>query len=134
MTSGYGKGIDEYKKQTISSASPVQLVVMLYDAAIRNAELGRIAMEADRIQEQNDHLLKSQKIISELTCSLDMERGGEVAQNLFGLYTYCLNQLTKANIEDKPEPVKEVVRILESLRDAWRQISESQNEEEPVAA
>ncbi len=134
MNSGYGKGLDEYKKQTISSASPVQLVVMLYDAAIRHAEIGRIAMEGGRIQEQNDHLLKAQRIISELTCSLDMEKGGVVAKNLFGLYTYCLNQLTSANIEDKPEMVKEVVRILENLRDAWRQISENEQPEKAVAA
>lgn len=134
MISGTGKGIDEYRKQSVSSASPVQLVVMLYDAAIRNAELGRIAMEGGRIQEQNDHLLKTQRILSELSCSLDMQQGGEVAQNLLGLYTYCLNQLTSANIDDKPEPVREVVKILENLRDAWRQIAESQNEEGAVAA
>ena len=134
MISGTGKGIDEYRKQSVSSASPVQLVVMLYDAAIRNAELGRIAMEGGRIQEQNDHLLKTQRILSELSCSLDMQQGGEVAQSLLGLYTYCLNQLTSANIDDKPEPVREVVKILENLRDAWRQIAESQNEEGAVAA
>jgi len=128
------RGIDEYRKQTVTSASPVQLVIMLYDAAIRHCEIGKQAIIAERYEIQNDHLTKAQRIITELMCSLDMEKGGEISQNLLGLYTYCNNQLVAANIDDNPDLVDGAVSVLIELREAWRQIAASTSEEEERAA
>ncbi len=107
---------------------------MLYDAAIRHCELGQAAILAGRIESQNDHLTKAQRIISELMCSLDMENGGEIAQNLLGLYTYCNNELVNANVDDRAESVDNAIRVLNELRDAWRTICVQIEPEERIAA
>jgi flagellar protein FliS len=107
---------------------------MLYDAAIRHCESGKAAIRAGVIEQQNDYLTKAQRIVSELMCSLDMEHGGEIAQNLLGLYTYCNNELVNANIEDRPECVDNAIGVLNELRDAWRTIAVQIEPEERIAA
>ncbi|MCH8274076.1 MAG: flagellar export chaperone FliS [Armatimonadetes bacterium] len=126
MKSTKGRGIAEYRKAAVNTASPLQLVLMLYDAALRNCETGKCAIEEGDLEKQNDHLGKAQRIISELTASLDMEQGGEIAQNLFGLYTYCLNELSRANTEDKADSVDNCTRVLSELRTSWQQIHDRQ--------
>jgi flagellar protein FliS len=112
----------------------VQLVVMLYDAALKHCRLGRDAVREGRLAVQHEHLTKAQQILSELSCSLDMDRGGEIAKNLFGLYTFCTNELARANVEDSTEPILAVEQVLAELREAWQAIAKPQGEEERIAA
>lgn len=129
-----GAGVDEYRKQAVSTASPLELIIMLYDAALRHCESGLKAMEKGDIEEQNKHLTKAQTLLTELVASLDMERGGEIAQNLFGLYSFCLNSLLEANVHDSQEPVLQVIHVLTELRTAWDQIANSNKKETTNAA
>ena len=115
----YSSSIDQYRKSSVSSASPLQLVVMLYDGALRFMEAGKHAMLKGDVYAQNDNLTKAERIVSELLSTLDMEKGGEVSQNLFSLYTYVYDTLVEANIEDKPEKVDESVAIMSKLRESW---------------
>ena len=76
-----GQYVDEYRKNAVNGASPLQLVIMLYDGAIRFCELGRAAMASGDRFAQNTNLVKAQRILTELTSCLDMKQGGEVAKN-----------------------------------------------------
>jgi len=121
----YGKYIQEYQKSAINGASPVGIVVMLYDAAIRFMEQGKAAMAFADYEKQNALLQKAQKIVVELMGSLDMEKGGEVAKNLMSLYTYAWNELIQANIHDKPECVDHALMVFTELRESWVAIDQS---------
>ncbi len=125
---GRPTGVSEYKRQAVQTASPLELVLMLYSAGIRECELGIKACREKRLEEQHKHFTKAQRIISELAASLDMEKGGEIATNLFGLYSFCLNRLTEANINDDPKPAEESLKILSSLRESWQEIADNRRE------
>lgn len=114
-----GQYVNEYRKSAVNGASPLQLVIMLYDGALRFMNLGKVAMLQRNVEEQNASLQRAQKIIVELMSCLDMEQGKEISQNLFALYTYIYNQLVAANIEDKPEVIDNCMEILSGLRESW---------------
>lgn len=121
----YGRFVHEYRKGAINGASPLQLVIMLYDGALKHMEAGKHAIETRDLKNQNEQLQKAQKIVMELMSCLDMKQGGEIAKNLLALYTYILNQLVTANIEDKIEPVNRSMQILSDLRESWVQIEQA---------
>lgn len=129
----YTKHVHEYRKTAVNSASPIQLIVMLYDGALRFIDQGREAMRRGDTYEQNTCLQKAQKIVAELLSCLDLAKGGEIAQNLFALYTYCYNNLVEANVEDRTEPLDQAAKVLESLRESWVEL-EFQHRNVPVAS
>ncbi len=127
----------EYRKSAVTGASPLQLVVMLYDGALRFMEAGRFAMVRKDLETQNDKLQRAQRIVTELMASLDMQRGGELSKNLFGIYSYVLNELVEANLTDKPEPLDRSIKIISDLRDSWASLEANRREvvmDERVAA
>ena len=127
-----GQLIKEYQKTAVATATPLQLVLMLYDSAIRHCEQAVQAIQEKNLPAQHEHLTKAQRILSELTASLDLEAGGEIAKNLFSIYAFCLNSLVEANLKDDAEKVKPCLRILQELRDSWGEVLQSQqNEEQP---
>lgn len=133
---GYDKYTNQFREQAAKTASPLQLVIMLYDGAIRFCDIGIASMKKRDIEAQNNNIQRAQRIILELMACLDMENGGEIAKNLMGLYTYCVNQLVEANVYDQSEPIERVKKILSDLRSSWVAI-ESQfggSEEQPLAA
>ncbi len=136
----YGSNyIDQYRKAAVNTASPLQLIIMLYDGALRFMNAGKAAMERHDLFEQNKNLQKAQKIVAELMSCLNMEAGGEVAQNLLSLYTFVYNRLVMANVEEKPEYIDECDRVLRELRESWAIIDANQRaavgaEELPNAA
>jgi flagellar secretion chaperone FliS len=115
----YKKLANEYRKGAVTGASPLKLVVMLYDGALRFMEAGKHAMAAKNLEKQNAELQKAQRIVTELMACLDMEHGGEIAQNLFALYSYVLNELVQANINDEPEGVDRAIAVMSELRMSW---------------
>jgi len=131
-----------YNKVATQTASPVQLVLMLYDGAIRFLErsLGGFSKDdpAEYNSTINNNLLRAQDIINELNSSLNMEAGGEVAANLRQLYVYFDRRLTESNIHKKQDGIKEVISRLTVLRDAWATMlsrqSCSQSQLDPAAS
>ena len=121
----YGKYIQEYQKSAINGASPVAVIVMLYDAAIAFMEQGKAAMAFADYDKQNTLLQRAQKIVTELMGSLDMERGGDIAKNLMSLYSYVWNELIQANIHDKPECIDHALMVFTELRASWIAIEKS---------
>jgi flagellar protein FliS len=116
--------IDQYRKSAVSAASPLQLVVMLYDGALRFMEAGKHAMLKRDVYVQNENITKAQRIVSELLSTLDLDQGGAVAKNLLSIYTYVYDRLVEANIEDKPEIIDECVAIMSDLRESWVELEQ----------
>lgn len=128
----YGnQSIDQYRKAAVSTASPLQLVIMLYDGALRFMQAAKNAMAEGDLQTQNDKLQKAQKIVAELTSCLDLEQGGEIAQNLFALYDFAYNRLVLANIEDRPDYVDQAMKVLSDLRESWVAVESQHRTGEP---
>ncbi|MEN3000786.1 MAG: flagellar export chaperone FliS [Armatimonadota bacterium] len=112
-------GHQRYLQTAIETAHPARLVVMLYDGAIRFLHQAQEAMTQRNYEQQNLYLQKTQRILAELISSLDFTKGGEVAENLFRIYTYLYNQLVQANLEDDSTKVQHAITLLSELREAW---------------
>jgi|HigsolmetaAR203D_1030402.scaffolds.fasta_scaffold30447_2 flagellar protein FliS len=110
-----------YQQSAVNTSSPIQLVLMLYDGAIRNIKLGIESIEKKDVLKANTYLLKSQSIINELAGSLNLQY--PIAQTLLSIYDYMLRKLIEANIKKKTEPASEVLEYLTTLRDAWQQVA-----------
>jgi len=115
---------DAYRRQDILTASSVDLIVMLYDALKKNIILGRRAITKNDVQSAHKHLMKAQMIVEELINCLDMSY--EISEELLGLYDFALRSLEEANMRKDPEPLGPVIELVDSIRDAWKEIS-SQN-------
>ncbi|MGV3613719.1 MAG: flagellar export chaperone FliS [Fimbriimonas sp.] len=118
----YGNYVQEYRKNAVNGASPVQLVVMLYDGALRFMEAGRAAMVKGDLTAQNHNLQKAQRIVLELMATLNMDKGGEISQNLMALYTFVLEQLVEANVHDEPTHIDNAMKTMSGLRESWAQL------------
>ncbi len=116
-----------YQTQSILTASPGQLVLMMYDGALRfmaQARAGFALPQEDyrRIQTINTALLRAQAVIAELRANLDQKSGGEVAANLDRLYDYHLRRLQEANLSKDEAPIIEVEGLVRTLREAWAEM------------
>jgi len=115
-----------YLTTQVSTASQGDLLVMLYDTAIKHLRQSIEKMRAGDMAGKGILITKAITIVSELQECLNKERGGEIAQNLFHLYLFCNTRLLMANLKVKPEIVEEVITILSGLRGAFAQILPSQ--------
>jgi flagellar protein FliS len=111
----------EYLKTQIQTASREQLILMLYDGAIRFGEQSKDRLAVQDWEGAHGLLIRAQNIVMELLYSLDRKAGGTVADNLAGLYTYCYQRLVEANIQHNPAKIDECNAILRKLREAWAQ-------------
>ena len=113
----------QYETQKVLSASPMELILMLYDGGLRHLTQALAAFDCeDEIERMNgihENLLRAQDFITELACALDVERGGELALQLNRLYEFMLHHLAQANTHKQRKPVEEVRRMLSDLRDSW---------------
>jgi flagellar protein FliS len=114
-------GAQNYFRTQVESASPMELVVMLYDGAVRTADSAHEAMVSGNIPARRTAMNKLMAIIAELQNTLDVTRGGRMAEELDDLYTYMLTRLLKAITEQDARPIDEVRRLLATLADGWRE-------------
>jgi flagellar secretion chaperone FliS len=127
--------MNAYKETQIKTANQIRLIVMLYDGAIRHINLARDAF-ADghrRFDAINNHIIAAQDILSELMASLDFEKGGVLAKNLFSLYSFMTRRLLEGNLKKDPAPLAEVKKMLGDLREAWDEISTRKGLEEKAS-
>jgi flagellar protein FliS len=103
----------------VANADPHGLVLMLMDAAVERMNSARGCMERGEIARKAKLLHSCISIIAELRGCLDMARGGAIAQNLSDLYDYMMRQLLRANVDNKPQFVAEVLSLLGEIRAAW---------------
>ncbi|MDA5542756.1 flagellar export chaperone FliS [Yersinia rochesterensis] len=107
----------------VMSASPHQLIVMLFDGAQSALVRARILMNQRDIPAKGAAISKAIDIINNgLNAGLDLEKGGEMAENLSALYDYMSRRLLHANLHNDEQAITEVLALLENIADAWRQI------------
>jgi len=112
-------GVNAYKKTSLATASKEKILLLLYQAAIKNCRLAIDAMEEKNIAKKGEHIGKLQDIILELNSCLDHSVGGQLSQELSSLYDYMLYSSTQANIKIDPVPLKSCLSILNTLYDGW---------------
>jgi flagellar secretion chaperone FliS len=112
-----------YYQTQIQSQSPLELVVMLYDGALRFMRATIEAIERRDLEGKRQGMSRTMAIIAELQSSLNIASGGDIAKNLDALYTYVNGRLIEANINHSVEPINEAIKLLTPLRDAWAQIA-----------
>lgn len=112
-----------YQNQQVMSASPAQLVAMAYDRAIASLNEAVHAIEAGDIERRWRANKRAADIIDHLSATLDEERGGQIAANLRRVYAYAARRLVEVDVHNDPQPAEEVVRLLEPLRQSWRQLA-----------
>lgn len=109
----------------VLSATPLQLVQMLYQGAFQSVNGAVKCLECGDIRGRSRQINKACAILEELIISLDREQGGEVAKNLAELYSYMHQRLVEANVQQAKAPLQEVAKHLNTLLQAWQQISSS---------
>ena len=126
-------GYQSYLKTSIETASQPQLLVMLFDAAVKKLHLARKAIEENNIERTHNELIKVQRIFSELMVALDFDIGGELSQQLFAIYDFVYRQLVQANIRRDIKLIDEVLPIVEDLREGWTKAVAKYQEESKEA-
>jgi flagellar secretion chaperone FliS len=112
-----------YQRQAILTAPPERLLVMLYDGACRFLLQAATCFREGAAPKGLERLNRAEAIIDELLVTLDLEAGGEIAQNLQGLYVFFKQQLAEARMEHEPAKVDWVRGQMSELRDAWAEVA-----------
>jgi flagellar protein FliS len=110
----------QYKNLQAQTADGGELVVMLYQGAIKFISRAVGGLATENVEETHNNLVNAQAVIAELTASLNPE-AGEIARNLSRLYEYMNHRLVEANLRKNPEPAEEVLGLLRELLPAWQQ-------------
>jgi flagellar protein FliS len=126
----YQNALSTYKETRIKTAGQGQLIIMLYSAAVRKLDeaLDLLGVndsgkkDPGKIEKVGKAVVKTQEIISELMVSLDFEQGGDIAVNLFSLYTWFNRELMEANINQDSKRISIVRNHIDDLRNTWQEI------------
>jgi flagellar protein FliS len=120
----YAASTAAYQEQAVLTASPGQLVVMLYDGAIRFLRQADAAMGEQAVAHSHDRMNRAEAIIDELLSTLDMSQGS-IAQNLEGIYVFWKKLLWEVRLERDRDKLAILIRQIANLREAWAQIAQS---------
>jgi len=113
----------QYKQVQVKTANKEKLVIMLYQGCIKFLKLAKNGVENNDIEQANNYIIRSQDIIRELMNTLDMERGGQIANNLYQLYDFMNRTLIEANVNKDIEKIEIVENMMLELLDSWKQIT-----------
>jgi flagellar protein FliS len=132
----YDKIAKSYKAQSVQTASPGKLVLMLFDGCLRFTTAAKRAFGEEeftkRNEDVNNNLIRAQNIVTELQSSLDMSVPGELPGTLYRLYDYVMHQLQQANLKKEAEPIDEAEKVITELREAWSEML-AQNPENGIS-
>ena len=120
--------VQQYNKvgvvSSVESASPHRLIQMLMAGALEKIAIAKGYMERKEIAQKGSHISWAISIIDGLRASLNLEQGGEIAQNLDDLYDYMTRRLARANVENDADLLDEVASLLRTIKGAWDEIPE----------
>jgi flagellar protein FliS len=115
--------VSKYIAQQVMTATPAKLVYLLYEKAISSLHEACKAIDTGAVETRWRANNRAIEIISHLWSTLDMERGGEISQQLAELFPYMITRLAEVDVRNDPVPAEEVIGLLEPLRDAWRDLA-----------
>jgi flagellar protein FliS len=121
---------DAYLESRVLSADPLELVHLLYEAAIEAVREARRYLAAGEIAARSRSITKAFGILQELVAALDHDRGGEISGRLAQLYDYMQRRLLEANFRQADEPLAQVLGLLATLAEAWQGVKQ---ETQPAA-
>lgn len=127
-------GLGAYKKTSVHTASKEQILLMLYQAAIKNCKKAIEAIDAKDVSKKGEHIGKLQDIIIELNGSLDRKVGGQVAEELTSLYDYIIYASTQANMKVDKAPLMGCLDVLKTLYEGWSKAVRSLKTQEDESA
>jgi len=109
----------KYKEQSVTTATPEELTLMLYNGCIKFINLAEVFIDDKNIEKINVNILKAQDIVNELNITLNMDY--EVSENLRQLYSFVNERLIEANLRKDKKPLLEAKEIVTELRDTWKE-------------
>ncbi|HBG17376.1 MAG TPA: flagellar export chaperone FliS [Firmicutes bacterium] len=116
-----------YRQTQVETAGPLELIIMLYEGAIRFCNQAKLAIEEKNLNQANQMLQRAQDIIDELNINLNME-AGEIAVNLRSLYQFISTKLVEANIKKDLTLLNQMIALLTDLRSSWVELQSSQKQ------
>jgi len=116
-------GAQAYATTQISTASSVQVVVLLYDGAISSMKLVQESIVTLNFHDKARFLDRALRVVGELSASLNMEEGGVVAKDLRRLYEYIQFEVTQANLKNEPGRLEGPIRCMSVIREAWQELA-----------
>ena len=116
-------GIAAYKENAVTTQTRGRLIVLLYEGAIKFLRQAIGELESGNFMEKGRYINKAQAIITELNSCLDMDSGGEIAQNLRKLYNFMSTHLDEANLKRDPQRIHDVITCLSDLNEGWKAIT-----------
>lgn len=119
---GYN-ALNQYKQNTVLSATPEELTLMLLDGAIKFINIGKYSIGKNDISKAHEALLRAQDIVWELNASLNMDY--EISNNLKSIYDFIIERLIDGNVSKEIKPLDEALELLQELRDTWKEAMKS---------
>jgi flagellar protein FliS len=123
-----------YREREVLTASPEKLIVIVFDHVLVNLRRARVAIEAGNIERRAQALGKAREGVMELMVSIDVERGGEVANNLRALYSFVVREILEIGRTRDKARLDAVVNVVGNLRDAFATIAADPQVAAPPAA
>lgn len=114
------QGYAAYANNKITTASPAELTLMLYDGAIKFCNIAIVGIEQKDIQKAHTNIVKVQRIIEEFQATLDHKY--PVAKDFDEVYKYLMMRLREANVKKDKEILEEVLKHLRTMRDTWKEV------------
>ncbi len=121
--------INQYQNTQITTASPEGILLMLYEGAVRFSRTALDRMNRGDISGKGIYIGKTIAIVNELTCTLNHDVGGEIADNLDRLYAYLISEFSNANINNDSKALENAITILSNLCDTWTEAVEAVKKE-----
>lgn len=116
-----------YVNGKLNTVNKGNLLIMIYDSAIRNIKEAQKQMKVKRFDKKGEAIDVAYKAVSELMLSLNFEIGGELAKNLSSIYNYILNKISESNITNDPSKLDDSLKILNDFRETWLQVIKVEN-------
>lgn len=134
MQAGMARVAAAYQEIEIKSRSQLELVVMLYDGAVRFMTGAADAIRRKDLTAKREAVSRALAVVSELQSTLNLKEGGELARSLDSLYTFVTERLLHANMNGDAGAIEEALRIIRALREGWIEIAARPPETLPVEA
>lgn len=121
----YNRAAASYQQNSVNTASPAKLTLMLYDGAVKFCNIALEGIEEGNIEKAHTNIVKVQNIIVEFRATLDMKY--PVAKDFDVVYDYVYRRLVEANMKKDKEILEEVLRHIKTMRDTWKEVMKINN-------
>lgn len=121
----YNKAAMQYQRNAVQTASPARLTLMLYDGAVKFANLALEGIKDGDIEKAHNNIVKVQNIIVEFRSTLDMKY--PVAKDFDVVYDYIYRRLVEANMKKDPVIMEEALKYIKEMRDTWKEVMRLNN-------